>query len=445
MKKLIIFLSCLPIFLSAQRTENFPYSRYGLGDLFQPSIVAYRSMGYSTIANIDRYHINFGNPASYAFLGTTAFEVGANAKNTSLTEGNNSSKNWGGSLDYFALGFPLKNPINEIYESKRAPYKLGMSFSLNRFSRTSYSISGIDSLDEIGVFDRNYNGVGGTYKFQWGNAIQYKHFSFGVNLGYVFGSIKSNKQLIFEELANPFNTYIDRVYHIKAFTINTGLIYSKKLNEKQAEENASIPLKTIRIGLIFNPSSTFTTNKDELSINRQIIGTGTVITDTITISSPEGIKGRGRLASEIGLGFMFQNGEKSAYTAEVKSSNWSSYFNDASFEKTDTLNNGFHASIGGYFRPNYKSYTSFWKRTFIKYGAYYDVDPRAILNKELKAYGFTLGTGLPFVYQRKSAHADIGIDIGRKGMGTVIEENYFKINIGFTFNDDEWFIKRKYN
>jgi hypothetical protein len=443
MKKLIIFLFCTPVFLSAQKSENFPYSRYGLGDLFQPSIVAYRSMGYSTVANIDRYHINFGNPASYSFLTTTAFEVGANAKNTTLKEGSNSTKNWGGSLDYFALGFPLKNPINEIYENKISPYKLGMSFSLSRFSKTSYNIGGLDSLDEVGVFDRIYNGTGGTYKFQWGNAIQYKHFSFGVNLGYLFGTIKSNKQLIFEELGNPFNTYIDKVYHLKAFTLNTGLIYSIKLNKKQVEENASLPLKTIRIGLTFNPSSTFTTDKDELAINRQQIGTGSVITDTL-YDNP-GISGRGKIASEIGLGFMFQNGEKSALTAEIKSSNWSSYFNEANNEKKDTLNNGFHASIGGYFRPNYKSYTSFWKRTFIKYGAYYDIDPRVILNKDLKAYGLTLGTGLPFVFQRKSAHADIGIDIGRKGMGTVIEESYFKINVGFTFNDDEWFIKRKYN
>ncbi len=443
MKKLIIFLFCLPVFVSAQKVENFPYSRYGLGDLVQPAIVGYRSMGYSTVANIDRYHINLGNPASYAFLGTTAFEVGANAKNTTLKEGSNSSKNWGGSLDYFALGFPLKNPINQVYETKRSPYKLGMSFSLSRYSKTSYNISGLDSLNEVGVFDRNYNGTGGTQRLQWGNAIQYKNLAFGVNLGYLFGAIQSNKQLIFEDLPNPFNTYVDRNYHIKAFTVNTGLIYSLKLNEKQVEENASLPLKIIRIGLTFNPSSTFSTSKDELIINRQFIGTGAIISDTIS-NSPN-VKGKGKIASEIGLGFLFQNGEKSAFTAEIKSSNWSSYFNEASNERADTLNNGFHASIGGYIRPNHKSYTSFWKRSFIKYGAYYDVDPRVILNKELKAYGFTLGTGLPFVYQRKIAHADIGLDIGRKGMGTIIEENYIKINFGFTFNDDEWFIKRKYN
>jgi len=39
----------------------------------------------------------------------------------------------------------------------------------------------------------------------------------------------------------------------------------------------------------------------------------------------------------------------------------------------------------------------------------------------------------------------LGIDIGRSGMNTPIQENYFRFTLGFTFNDDEWFVKRKYN
>jgi hypothetical protein len=443
MKKLIIFIFCLPIFLSAQKVENAPYTLYGFGDLINPSIAAYRSMGYSTIANIDRYHINFANPASYAFLGTSSFEVGANAKYTNLKEGSKASKEWGGNLDYIALGFPLKNPINEVYETKRRPYKLGMGFSLSRFSRTSYNITGIDSIAEVGLFNRKYSGNGGTYKFQWGTAVEYKKLAFGVNLGYLFGSIDAQKQIIFQELQNPFNTYNDRKYHVKAFTVNTGLLYSFVLNEKEANENASIPRKTIRLGLIFNPSSTFSTSKDELNISKQTVGGSSIINDT-TLNVVEQ-KGKGKLASEIGFGFLYLNGEKSAITAELKSSAWSNYYNEATGEKTNVLGNGLHASIGGHFRPNFKSYTSFWKRSFFKYGAYYEKDPRVIIDKDLSSYGLTIGAGLPFSYQRKFAHADIGLDFGRKGTGTVIQENYFKINFGFTFNDDEWFIKRKYN
>jgi len=53
--------------------------------------------------------------------------------------------------------------------------------------------------------------------------------------------------------------------------------------------------------------------------------------------------------------------------------------------------------------------------------------------------------GLPFIFQRKVSHANLGIDIGRSGMNTSIQENYIRFTLGFTFNDDEWFVKRKYN
>ena len=147
----------------------------------------------------------------------------------------------------------------------------------------------------------------------------------------------------------------------------------------------------------------------------------------------------------LGLGIAYYNGEKSAYTAEVKIGNWSNYYNEASGDVKGSLRNSMHVALGGYFRPNYKSFTSFWKRAYYKYGFYYDKDPRIVANENLTKYGVTVGTTLPFVFQRKVAHADVGIDFGKSGSGTIIEEKYFKINFGFTFNDDDWFIKRKYN
>ena len=60
-----------------------------------------------------------------------------------------------------------------------------------------------------------------------------------------------------------------------------------------------------------------------------------------------------------------------------------------------------------------------------------------------KSSGIFEGTVLnfePFV-----PTANLGIDIGRSGMNTPIQENYFRFTLGFTFNDDEWFVKRKYN
>ena len=78
-------------------------------------------------------------------------------------------------------------------------------------------------------------------------------------------------------------------------------------------------------------------------------------------------------------------------------------------------------------------------------GAYYHRDPREVDGIGVDQYGVTFGLGLPFVYQRSGSNASLGVDFGRKGQGTIIEEAYLKLNFGFTFNDEGWFIKRKYN
>ncbi len=443
MKKFFILFCLLPLSVFAQKVENDPYSRYGLGDFADQEISAYRSMGHLSIANIDRFHINLANPASVSLLGTSAYEVGANAKNSTFSEGSNQAKNWSGNLDYIALGFPLRNPINEAYETARKKYKLGMAFGLNRYTRSAYNISSTDSLPDVGVFDRSYTGSGGTYKFHWSNGISYKNLAFGIDLSYLFGNINASKDIIFRDLDNAFNNFYTRSYHLSSFGIKTGLIYHLQLNAKQAHDNPSIPLRTLRFGLTLSPGFGFSTQKDEIIITRQLIGTTSIVTDTF--SNKVDFNGKGKLPFELGGGVMYQAGDKSCIGLEYKYAGWSSYYNEATGEVEGSLGNAWQFAMGGYYRPNYKSYTSFWKRAFYKYGAYYRQDPRLIIGEQLSQYGVTFGAGLPFVFQRKIAHADIGLDIGRKGSGTIIEENYIKINFGFTFNDDEWFIKRKYN
>lgn len=443
MKKTFILLCLLPYVLFSQKVENDPYSRYGLGELSDQEISGYRSMGHMSIANVDRFHINLNNPASVALLGTAAYEVGANAKNATYKEGSKSAKNWGGSFDYIALGFPLKNPINEAYTTERSKYRLGMALGLNRYSRTAYNISSLDSIEGIGNFERSYSGNGGTYKFHWSNGISYKNLAVGIDLSYLFGNITSSKDIIFKDLENAFNNFYNKYYHMNAFGLNLGAIYHLQLNAKQAKDNPSIPLRSLRFGLTLSPGFGFSSQKDELIITRQLIGTTTILADTITDVYDQA--GKGKLPLEIGGGVMYQAGEKSCVGIEFKYGGWSKYYNEATGEKAGSLNNSFQIAMGGYVRPSYKSYTSFWKRAFYKYGAYYRQDPRVVADKQVDQYGVTFGTGLPFVFQRKVAHADIGVDIGKKGSGTIIEENYIKINFGFTFNDDEWFIKRKYN
>ena len=109
------------------------------------------------------------------------------------------------------------------------------------------------------------------------------------------------------------------------------------------------------------------------------------------------------------------------------------------------LSDTYNVSFGGFYRPDYKSYNRYFKRVYYRFGGYYKTDPRSIDGEQLNSYGLTFGFGLPFIYQRKISHANLGFEFGNRGGGTQISESYFRISLGFTFNDDEWFIKKKYN
>jgi len=102
-------------------------------------------------------------------------------------------------------------------------------------------------------------------------------------------------------------------------------------------------------------------------------------------------------------------------------------------------------TFGGYYRPNYKSIDKYYQRMYYRFGFYYGDAPISVDSEQIKDYGLTIGFGMPFVYQKKFSHANIGFTIGRRGSGSIIEEQFAKMSFGFTFNDDEWFIKRKYN
>jgi hypothetical protein len=441
--KLIFALVFAHIFVFSQNNENSPYSRYGLGDFINPSYSGFRAMGNTSVAIYDRFHINLYNPAAIAEAGTGMFEVAASAKKSYFSENNNNTSQWSGNLDYMALGFPLKNPLNEIYETKKKKYKLGMAFGLNKLTKLSYNITGIDSITNIGNFTRSYTGSGGTYKFQWANGVKFDNISFGLSIGYLFGGIEKTRSIVFDDLEYAFDDYITSKYHVKGLALSTGLLYHIKLNEKEAKDNANIGLKKLTIGLSYELPTKFSTNSDYLELSQQKLVNGAIINDTI-VNDPDK-KGNGKIPGTLGIGISYFAGEKHAFTAEVKTSNWSKYYNEATGEKEGDLQSSISIGAGGYFRPNFKSFTSFWKRAFYKYGFYYQKDPRKIINENLNNYGITLGVGMPFIFQRKVANTDINFDIGKSGSGTVIQEKYFKINFGFTFNDDEWFIKRKYN
>jgi hypothetical protein len=341
------------------------------------------------------------------------------------------------------LAFPLRNPINDLYDGVTKKYKLGMAITLMPHSNVSYNILAQDSLSGIGSFKRNYVGTGGTYKLLWGNSIKVKDFSFGVNLGYLFGQIKYERNITFQDIDYPYNNLLANDYNVSGFLWNAGMIYTKVLNNEALKVNKIAPVKRISIGFHANSSNKFNTSSN---INERLVQTitgGFVNIDTVRIVNE--LSGKGKLPAELGFGMTYYSGEKNAIGFNYSTTFWSSYFNEATSDVEGSLKNSSKISIGGFYRPNYKSFDNMLERFYYRYGIYYQTDPRVIGNEQVTGYGVSLGLGMPYSFQRKISHLNLGLTAGLRGQNTPISERFVKISLGVTFNDDEWFLKRKYN
>jgi len=437
---------CLPLLgsLSAQQVDNSPFSAFGIGNIHSDDLVYYQAFGGLGASYMDPYHINIKNPASYSFLNAAAYEVGISARYFQLSDDNNSSQGWKGNLDYLALGFPLRNPINASLDPIKRDVKLGMSLFLKPHSTVGYNISSILEDPNLGSYEKNFEGNGGLYKLMWGNAIRYKSFSVGANIGYLFGNINFNENIFFRETASAFQNRYTIDYNVNGFIWDAGVSYSWFINKAAYEKDKRIKTKILNVGLYGNAAHNFRsindiTRRSQLPVN---ISPNLTQFTTDTLFFSPGLRGEGRLPAEIGLGATFFSASKYVIGFNFDYGAWSQYKNSV---RNETLSDSWKLNIGGSYRPDVKSFNNYFKRVAYKLGVFYQTDPQVVDNVQITDTGVNLGASFPFYYQRKISHINAAFRFGVRGSGTPIRELYGRVAVGFTFNDDEWFLKRKYN
>jgi len=395
-----------------------------------------RHMGGIGTAYLDPYHINIVNPASLGSLQATAFDMSVFNEFSTLSDGENTNTSFNGNLEYLSLAFPTSNPYNDLFEQKERNTSYGMGFTLMPHSIVGYDISSTEIADTLGEIRRNFLGSGGTYKFLFSQGYKYKNFSFGLNLGYLFGKIRYSRDVVFLDKLNAFSVDYESNYSVSGFLYNLGFIYSTVLNKSSIDLKKGVQPKVLNIGLRANTNTSFSTNSNIIDLHRNY--SSNVID---TVRSVNNVEGSGTLPAEIGLGLTYFDGTKIALGLDLSAASWSNYKNDAN---PGQLSNTYQLTFGGYIRPNYKSF-SYFDRVYYRFGGFYGNDPRVVDDTQINNFGISAGFGMPFVFQKKISHANLGLTIGRRGTGTSIQETYYRFTFGFTFNDDEWFIKRKYN
>ena len=416
---LVIFL----LALQGKAQENSPYSRYGLGDFVPGQNILNRGMGGLSSAFADYSSVNFTNPASYASLKITTFDIGLDYNSRSLRALNPPRKFNSAYLipSCMQIGLPLSKKKN-----------WGMNIGLRPITRINYDIllntriSGIDSAQY------SYLGNGGTYQAFTGMAYGTKNLSIGFNAGYMFGNKEYSTRLSFvNDTINYKTTNSADTTRFGGLFFNAGIQYKIKLNEKTI----------LRLGFHGNLS---TSMKATRNISRETIAynpnAGVVVIDSIYSSQDQ--KGTIVHPSSWGAGFMFEGENMWMFGGEIGVANWADY---RYFGTADKMVNNWTGRIGGQFVPDFKS-SNYWQRVTYRIGASFGPD-NVQLNKAIPQYMFSFGTGLPVrrnVYTNQYTTINTAFELGFRGnKSNDIRENIFRFSLGLSLSDI-WFNKPKY-
>jgi hypothetical protein len=399
-------------------------------------------MGNLGATAIDPWHVNLVNPASYSYLQATSFEVGLDASYKQLGTASANENIYKGNINYFALGLPLLNPINDALERVKRTYDIGLMFALKPHSTVGYDVISTEDHPDEGIVQRKYIGDGGTYKFLTGLSGRYENFSLGINAGYLFGKISYASLVYFQDLNYAYNNDFNESFSVSGFTYNVGASYSIVLNKAKLDPETNVQPNKIVLGIYGNSSTKFNTVSDVFYGGvLTSISAGNLNFDTLYVV--DGAEGSGRLPSNIGFGIAYHHAKKIMGGINFEYNFWSQYKNEGKLVE-DQLKDGYSLSGGLNYVPDYQSYTSAFDRMNYRVGFYYRTDGRSENDKQFTEAAINLGLGVPFVFKRKTSNVDFMLSIGKSMSERLISESFVKFGVGLTFNDQEWFIKRKY-
>ncbi len=429
--------------LWAQPKFNSPYSRYGLGDPVHPAFAAQAGYGGQTAAFHDYHHLNPFNPASYAFLRTATFEGGAYAKYSAYRSPSTRQQAWTGNMAYLALGFPLRNVINDLLDRQRSPWHYGTGLVLVPHTMVGYNVSVTDSLPDLGNFLSEFKGDGGTYRLAWGHALRYKRTAVGIDLGWLFGRATYESSTAFRDSFPTFISTRRDDQHISGFVWKVGVQHDVVL--KSLEADSTLPKEWITFGITGGTQRKISSTADRIFVRHRGRQANGQYSSADTLLLESGQRYALTLPTSLRAGFQYVQTNKLRMGAEFAYENWSVFENAARPNDAD-FRNIMEVSAGIEYIPDHISYNRYLKRVRYRFGAHYRQDPRIVGDGQLDDMGLSFGMGFPLILPRQqSSFLQTAFEFGRLGRGTSIRETYARITLGFTFNDETWFFKRRFD
>lgn len=415
-KKIFLSLSLLiGTSAIAQQGTASPYSFYGMGDINSNGTNEFKAMGGVSVYS-DSIHMNLKNPASLSRLKLTTFSLGTTFKYYDLKSENETENAKRAAIDYITVGIPLG--------------KLGVSFGLMPHSSVGYKIMTTKSVGNQS-HSTNFDGDGGVNKAFAGVAYSIlPNLQVGADFGYHFGHTDQTALTFITDNGEgyliPNGTREHQRADYSGFSLNTGLIYTAKINNHDWHFSAT-----------YSPETKTTT---DLTTTLEIVGIDSSIKDrkTTEVLSHKNIN-----PSRISLGTGFGKDQKWFVGAEFTHTQNSKLNKNLGYLESVSFENSQRYAIGGFYIPKHNSFTSYFDRIVYRGGLRYENTGLIVANQSINDYAVSLGAGFPI--GRNLTNLNVGLEYGQKGTNknNLIKENYFNFSVGISLND-LWFVKRRF-
>lgn len=411
-----LFFLLIALTSIAQNNSSSPYSSTGLGENTFNGTQATRHMGGLDVFT-DSIHANLLNPASYGYLKFTTYSVGVNYINNYISSATESQNTDLASLDYLSVSIPTK--------------KFGFGFGIIPFTSIGYRLQDVSEFDDSNIFNR-FEGSGGLNRayFSLGIPIM-KYISIGSSLNYNFGNLFYRSGQFVDGIDN--GTFLVNESDVSGFSYQFSL-------------QAVIPIKnklTAQALFSVEPQA-FLYSQNRRIFYTQSLSREAIIEFTEIDLTQSGLNQTNlELSPSTKIGVGFGKNKKWFFGAQYNLTKTSTFVNSFFERNNVSYQDSKKWALGGYFIPNYASFTSFWSRVVYRFGFRSEQMSTIINSIPIKENGITLGLGLPLT---GLSNVNVGFEIIQRGQSIsgLVQERILALRIGLSLNDI-WFIKRVYN
>lgn len=400
------------------QSSSSTYSSLGIGDFNNSGLTHNQAMGGLGISYGNGFNVNLVNPALSAKNSAFNFQAAFNYKRIQATSQVQSEQLDGGGLDYVTMSLPV------------APGKWTIGLGLNQISSVNYNNSASSDVENSDLHSLNtIQGDGGITEayLQTGFRL-FKNLSIGVHGSYVFGStIRTNQLVLTDDDSGPVGVsteYYERLT-LSDVAVKGGVHYLQKIGDQKFLNFGAIYhifgdldgveyAKVADLGQASNPDAP-----------------GDILSDNI--------KGSIFLPNKLGYGVSYEKINKFVIGLEAQHQNFSEYrgFNGT----TGELQNAYKIGLGGQYVPDIYSMDNLLNRITFRAGVEYEQTPYIINGTSIKDIGINFGGSVPM---NNLSLMNIAMKFGTRGStdNGLVRENYFKISLGISINDNTWFYKR---